>query len=215
MNRSKSILLVNLAGFYEGILNNENNKIGYSMGMNTLPIAELRKLLSAVSEHGQQHLIEVEDDLQQTTFLLSEAINKLGDSFMAIHEAITNQQAVIEGLLDKRDIDHADHDLLETYKNKISQDVDAAVTSLQFQDLTSQLIARTVNRVNGLKTLLEALATHGNGANQDQAQEQQDITQYLESLNNSFHAGSHALTGGLSRRSVGQQDMRSGDIDLF
>ena len=47
------------------------------MGMNTLPIAELRSLLVAVSEHGKQHLTEVEADLQQTAFLLSEAIEKL------------------------------------------------------------------------------------------------------------------------------------------
>jgi len=41
--------------------------------MNTLPIHELRTLLAAVASHGDQHLLEVESDLQQTAFLLNES----------------------------------------------------------------------------------------------------------------------------------------------
>ncbi|MGB2832358.1 MAG: hypothetical protein WBC07_05365 [Methylotenera sp.] len=69
------------------------------MEMKTLPINELRTLLAAVSDHGKQHLVEVEADLLQTTFLLSEAIEKLGASFMAVHEAVTEQQQVINALM--------------------------------------------------------------------------------------------------------------------
>jgi len=42
--------------------------------MKKLPITEVRSLLDAVSEHGKQHLIEVDADLSQTTYLLSKAI---------------------------------------------------------------------------------------------------------------------------------------------
>jgi hypothetical protein len=44
--------------------------------MKTLPIEELRELLAAVSRHGDWHLLEIETDLQQTAFLLNEAIEK-------------------------------------------------------------------------------------------------------------------------------------------
>lgn len=71
------------------------------MEMKTLPITELRSLLAAVSDHGKQHLVEVEADLLQTTFLLSEAIEKLGASFMAVHEAVTEQQQVINSLMEQ------------------------------------------------------------------------------------------------------------------
>ena len=57
------------------------------METKTLPIAELRKLLAAVSDHGKQHLVEVEADMLQTTFLLSEAIEKLSTSFTAVQSA--------------------------------------------------------------------------------------------------------------------------------
>ncbi|MEZ0288685.1 MAG: chemotaxis protein, partial [Methylophilus sp.] len=64
--------------------------------MKTLPIEELRELLAAVSRHGDWHLLEIETDLQQTTFLLNEAIEKLSTSFMNVYAQLTEQQAVIK-----------------------------------------------------------------------------------------------------------------------
>ena len=180
------------------------------MGMKSLPIAELRKLLAAVSDHGKQHLVEVESDLNQTTFLLSEAIEKLGASFMAIHQAVSEQQALLETLL--ADVPAARQAELASYREQIGEEVNAAVTGLQFQDLTSQLIARTVNRVNGLKELLQELAGHGQDIEPDH--EHAEIAKFLEEMNHNLNAGSHALSGGL-RRSVNQQDMDSGEIELF
>ena len=49
---------------------------------------EIKKLLTGLSEHGSQHLSEIETDLVQTNILLSEAIEKLSASFMAIHAAV-------------------------------------------------------------------------------------------------------------------------------
>ena len=182
------------------------------MEMKTLPITELRSLLAAVSDHGKQHLVEVEADLLQTTFLLSEAIEKLGASFMAVHEAVTEQQQVINTLMEQHQFDTAETKKLEAFKQKIGNEVNAAVTGLQFQDLTSQLITRTIKRVNGLKDLLHELETHGNEI--DPSHEHAAIAKFLEEISHSLHAGSHALSGGL-RRSVDQHDMVTGDIELF
>jgi hypothetical protein len=66
------------------------------MEMNILPITELRTLLAAVSQHGEQHLMEVQADLQQTSFLLDEAIEKLSNSFLKVHELINKQQTLLE-----------------------------------------------------------------------------------------------------------------------
>ncbi len=182
------------------------------MGMKTLPITELRSLLAAVSQHGQQHLAEVEADLKQTSYLLSEAIEKLGVSFMTIHEAITAQQQVIKNIVKQTIVPAQDVLQLEVLEEKIAREVNAAVTGLQFQDLTSQLIVRTIKRVNGLKELLDELATHGNEIDADN--EHDEIAKFLEHMNHSLNVGSHALEGGL-RRAVNQQDMGSGDIELF
>ena len=182
------------------------------MNMKTLPTTELRGLLAAVSDHGKQHLIEVEADLLQTTFLLSEAIEKLGASFMAVHEAVTEQQQVLDALIAKHAFEPKEMQKLEMYKQKIGEEVNAAVTGLQFQDLTSQLINRTIKRVNGLKDLLHELGHHSGEI--DPEHEHDEIARFLEEMSHSLNEGSHALSGGL-RRSVDQQNMATGDIDLF
>ncbi|HSH71418.1 MAG TPA: chemotaxis protein [Methylophilaceae bacterium] len=182
------------------------------MEMKTLPITELRSLLAAVSDHGKQHLVEVEADLLQTTFLLSEAIEKLGTSFMAVHDAVTQQQQTLDALMAEHKFEKEETVQLEAFKQKIGEEVNAAVTGLQFQDLTSQLIARTIKRVNGLKDLLEELASHSD--EMDPENEHKEIAQFLDAMSHSLNAGSHALSGGL-RRSVNQQDMGSGEIELF
>jgi len=182
------------------------------MEMKILPIAELRGLLAAVSNHGKQHLVEVEADLLQTTFLLSEAIEKLSTSFTTVHEAVSDQQQVLDTLMMRYPEEKEVLVQLDGFKDRIADGVNAAVTSLQFQDLTSQLLARTIKRVNGLKDLLHELETHGN--EMDPSHEHEEIAKFLEAMSHSLNEGSHALSGGL-RRSVGQQDMATGDIDLF
>jgi len=60
---------------------------------------QVRHLLSNLSDHGTQHLAEIETDLVQTNILLAEAIQKLGASFMAIHEAVSAQQQAIDAMI--------------------------------------------------------------------------------------------------------------------
>jgi molecular chaperone DnaK (HSP70) len=182
------------------------------MEVKKIPVTELRGLLAAVSGHGKQHLVEVEADLLQTTFLLSEAIEKLGTSFVSVHEAVIEQQKVLKSLVSRYPINEDELKQLESFQQKIGEEVNIAVTSLQFQDLTSQLLSRIIKRVNGLKDLLQELELHG--SEMEPSHEHEEIVKFLEEMSRSLHEGSHALSGGL-RRSVGQQNMATGDIDLF
>jgi len=186
------------------------------MPLKSIPVGELRRLLDAVSSHSSQHLIEVEADLVQTTLLLSEAIEKLGVSFMAVHAAVTTQQQVLEAWISRHGdrVGDSDAEELNMLKQKIGDEVSAVVTGLQFQDMTSQLIARTIKRVNGLKGLLEELASHGDEIDPQQGEERKEIAKFLEEMNKSLNARSDALSGGL-RRSVSQDNMGSGEIELF
>ncbi|EUJ10686.1 hypothetical protein Meth11DRAFT_1514 [Methylophilaceae bacterium 11] len=179
------------------------------MEMNKLPINELRTLLTAVANHGNQHLVEVESDLQQTAFLLNEAIEKLSTSFMKIHDLIAHQHNL---LVTSGQLDEAMTFAIEEYEEKIGNEVNSVVTGMQFQDMTSQLLHRTINRVNGLKALLQELSEHG--YDMDAQREHDDIAKFLVNINDILHAGSHALSGNL-RKAVGQKDMATGDIDLF
>ena len=60
--------------------------------------SQVKRLLTSLSDQGSQHLTEVETDLVQTTYLLSEAIEKLGASFMAIHAGVAAQQEILDQL---------------------------------------------------------------------------------------------------------------------
>lgn len=182
------------------------------MQMNRKPISELRTLLSAVSEHGDKHLMEVEADLQQIVFLLNEAIEKLVSSFSQVNALVEQQQALLVDLDAQGKLTMAEAASLNRYKLDIGNEINAVVTGMQFQDMTNQLLQRNINRVNGLKDLLQALAEHGHEMDADK--EHEDISRFLEDIHHNLHTGSHALSGNL-RKVVGQKDLTSGDIDLF
>ncbi len=180
--------------------------------MKTLPIEELRELLAAVSRHGDWHLLEIETDLQQTTFLLNEAIEKLSTSFMNVYAQLTEQQAVIKLLAESGKLHPDVVQQLQVFQDNIGHEVNKVVTGMQFQDMTNQLLQRTINRVNGLKTLLQELSSHQFPMAADS--EQEEIRHFIMQLNQNFDQGSAHLTGNL-RKSVNQQDLATGDIDLF
>jgi hypothetical protein len=182
-----------------------------------LPVPELRRLLAAVSENGTQHLLEVESDLMQTMFLLNEAIEKLGQNFTAIHQAVSEQQTKLDELLTQQAahsqaVDSKTVEVIRDMREVITDEVSSTVTGLQFHDLTSQLISRTISRVNGLRDLLSTLDTHGAAMTADH--EHEDIARLLEEMSENMKSRSIALEGGL-QQSVRQQHLGCGDIELF
>jgi hypothetical protein len=174
--------------------------------------SQVKNLLSGVSDHGLQHLAEVETDLLQTALLLSEAIEQLGASFLAIHAAVTAQQETIDQLLSGQTPPSDYAAKLTAVRGEIGSHVNAAVTGLQFQDLTSQLIDRTVRRVAGLREFLGTLGSGGAGmlANSDSEQ----VTQLLSWINEVLATQNGQLKDVL-HKAVNQHHMGSGDIELF
>ncbi|MDY7538010.1 chemotaxis protein [Undibacterium sp. RTI2.1] len=174
--------------------------------------SHVKELLSGVSSHGNEHLLEVETDLVQTTILLAEAIEKLGASFLALHAAITSQQEEIDLVISSGAAPTASIDRLKVIQVDIAVHINAAVTSLQFQDLTSQLISRTVQRSAGLREVLSNLGLVGDGIPLDSETDEialllKDITQRLEKQSIELKS--------LLRKAVNQKHLDSGDIELF
>jgi hypothetical protein len=174
--------------------------------------SQVKHLLSNLSDHGTQHLTEVETDLVQTSFLLGEAIEKLGASFMAIHEAITAQQEAIDLLLSGAKPTPEIAEKLKAKHSEIGQHVNAAVTGLQFQDMTSQLIGRTVRRVTGLREVLGGLGSSSSGMPPEGNLDEMIAT--LNSINQVLEEQSVKLESALWK-AVCQTHMESGDIELF
>ncbi|MBV8636024.1 MAG: chemotaxis protein [Burkholderiaceae bacterium] len=174
--------------------------------------SQVKRLLTSLSDHGNQHLTEVETDLVQTTYLLSEAIEKLGASFMAIHEGIAAQKALVDLLLAGQIATPESQEKIKALQDEVAQNVNAAVTGLQFQDMTSQLIARTVRRIAGLRDVLGAVGS--SGAEMLPESEQEDVVALLSEVSKALEEQSAKLESVLWK-AVSQTHMESGDIELF
>jgi len=174
--------------------------------------SHVKRLLSGVSDHGKRHLTEVETDLLQTNLLLEEAIDKLTRNFMAIHDAVNAQQTTIALLLDGGKPTPEQTEKLQAMNEQVSTYVNAAITSMQFQDMTSQLIDRTLKRVTGLREFLGTLGTHSAEVTQESGSE--EIVELLGKVSMALAIQSLELRSVL-RKAVSQKHLESGDIELF
>lgn len=166
---------------------------------------ELGRLLSDVSAEGISHLEEVQADLAQTRLLLGEAIERLSAGFNGLHAALAVQGEACMASPCSRGADGCGP--LREAGADIDRQLQAMVTSLQFEDMTSQLIAHAGRRIAGLRAILAGVGDGARGlATGDLAR--------LEALRTALAAQSRELDGQLLR-SVNQRHMDSGDITLF
>lgn len=172
---------------------------------------ELQRLLNRVSEHGSQHLQAAEADLEQTSFLLEQAIKTLSGGFMQINQLLSQQQQLLGDALQTQDIEATQRFDILTLREQIHLEINTVVTGLQFQDLTNQLIMRTVKRISGLRDLLTVLASHRMDMHTSQ---NESIEELLEKIHDNLSLKSGALKDGLSQE-VKQKHMVSGEIELF
>lgn len=174
--------------------------------------SHVKRLLSGVSDHGRRHLAEVETDLLQTELLLEEAIDKLTASFLAIHSAIGARQGLIDRLLAGQALSEAERATLAGMSAEIAQHVSLAVTSMQFQDMTGQLLNRSLKRVTGLSEFLGTLGKHGADILPESGHE--EIVDRLGKVSMALAIQSLELRSVL-RKSVEQRHLESGDVELF
>lgn len=174
--------------------------------------SHMKRLLSGVSDHGGKHLSEEEMDLVQTGRLLEEAVDRLTQSFMAIHQAVDAQQHSVDRLLAGLPLSPEETTRLGDMAGEIGEHVNAAITSMQFQDMTSQLIDRTLKRVTGLQAFLGTIGAHGDGIAAESGSE--EVVDLLGKVSMALAIQSLELKSAL-RKSVNQQHLDSGDVELF
>ncbi|MCG2583322.1 chemotaxis protein [Massilia sp. TS11] len=168
--------------------------------------------MSGISEHGKKHLTEAETDLIQTELLLEEAIEKLTSNFMAIHQAVTARQQSIDTLLAGGSLSEEERAALAGMSSEIGGYVNAAITSMQFQDMTAQLLDRTLKRVTGLREFLGTLGVHGADLVPESGTD--EIVDLIGKVSMTLAIQSLELRSEL-RKAVNQKHLESGDIELF
>jgi hypothetical protein len=179
----------------------------------TQVLFEFKRLLLDVASGGGRQLTEVETDLVQTNHLLNEAIEKLSSSFFDLHKAVAAQQATVAMIVaQEARATPAQIDALKQSQLQIDAHVNAAVTGLQFQDMTSQLIERTFKRVVGLRDVLGFLSTSSWDVEPETNMD--EMHTMLRKINQIMEDRLVNLENSLWK-AVRQTHMSSGDIDLF
>lgn len=174
--------------------------------------SKIKQLLAGVAAEADLHLAEVEADIEQVNHLLNEAIERLGSSFLGIHEDVGTQQELLgerlAGATDRAGLNTQ----LTALRERIAGNVSAAVTSLQFQDMVNQILVRAQKRVSGVR---EALGAVGAGADSISAGiDMVETAQHLGGLHNRLAHSSRQLDSRL-RKQVDQKHLDCGDIELF
>ena len=159
----------------------------------------------------------VKGELDQVERLVSDATSDLIASFKYISKLARSQQEISLSIAQTTVNAQQDNEgesvghLLARQKaivNQIEQEVDAAVTSMQFSDLVIQLLGHAMNRIEALGTALQRVDTQDMMAGGD--------TVYKP---HRFHEGvAKAVTAANAvtrEKPVRQQGMSAGDIDLF
>jgi len=176
---------------------------------------ELKRLLLDTASGGSRQLTEVETDLVQTDILLGEAIQKLASSFMELHQAVLAQQKEIELVMaGNGNLSTDDIGRFKAIQDEITLHINASVTGLQFQDMTSQLLERIVRRVIGLRDALGVLSANSFEITPDDSQSIEELETLLKNTIESMETRLTALENGLWK-TVRQTRMESGDIELF
>lgn len=181
----------------------------------TTMLQELKRLLLDTASGGSRQLTEVESDLVQTNILLGEAIGKLGNSFMDLHRSVQTQQQLLESVMHSGGTITDEHiAALKEMQGEVNRNVNIAVTGLQFQDMTSQLLERIVRRVIGLREALGVLSANSFEILPEQHQSEEELEVLLANTINSMEEKLALLENGLWK-AVRQTRMESGDIELF
>lgn len=167
-------------------------------------VRDLGQLLTDVSTQGIAHIEIVQAYLTQICMPLAKAIDRLLPGFDALHEAVCAQDDAAQALQQDAGADRAQ---LHNTGAAIERQMQAMVTALQFEVMTSQIIAHAGQRTAGLSEILTGVS---NGA---QAIVLGDLAQ-LGNLRTALAAQSRDLNGHLMR-SVDQRHIESGGTTMF
>ena len=138
--------------------------------------------------------------------MLEAAIGKLSTAFLALHDTVARQQAVLEQSLQDGCAVVGCSEAQHRLRGEIERQVAAAVTSLQFQDMASQLIGRMAGHLGGVRQIFDTLDTHAAAF----AVHEPALAPLTERL--ALHGATLAAH---APRQVVQHGLEHGDIELF
>lgn len=162
---------------------------------------------------ADEYFMNIKGELSQVDRLVSDAVNNLVISFKYISKLTKSHHDMVLAI-EKMAAPEGSKPILELLEkqmviaDKIEQELEMAITSLQFGDLVTQLLAHTAGQVEALNIELQRIDRKGSwkekaGKNAFDAM-QEGISKAVEIAKTKS-----------KRKPVVQQGMQMGDIELF
>lgn len=167
---------------------------------------EVRTLSSRTSEFSQQ-IVTLVDRVQANVKLTEHALAALASQDMTFAlESKKRVESVVRGLETLHQRRQCSIETLGESVERVDSAVATAVTSLQFQDMTSQLIGHVQLRIGNVDEVMKAACELSEAAAQGRATEShaRRVDEVLEQLRAAD-----------SKNPVAQQAFREGEIELF
>jgi hypothetical protein len=162
---------------------------------------------------ADEYFMSIKGELNQIDRLVSDAVNNLVINFRYISKLTKSHHDMVLAI-EKMAAPEGSKPILELLEkqmviaDKIEQELEMAVTSLQFGDLVTQLLAHTTGQVEILNMELQRVDRRGNW-------KKKVGKESLHMIHEGISKAVNAVKIKSKRKPVVQQGMQMGDIELF
>ncbi|MCP5273578.1 MAG: hypothetical protein H6936_01740 [Burkholderiales bacterium] len=158
-----------------------------------------------------EYFLTLKSDLNQIDRLVNDAVTNLVINFKYINELSKSHHEMVM-TIEKLSIPKENKPVLELLNKqmaigeKIERELESALTSLQFGDLVSQLLAHTTRQIEMLNFSLQHI---------DQIKNNPKKTEKSHEINNEISLAVQLAHSKKLNKPVVQQEMQNGEIELF
>ncbi len=163
------------------------------------------------SVNAEEYFVNIKEDLTQVDRLVSDAVNNLVINFKYISQLTKTHHDMVLAI-EKLAVPEEKQSIIELLQkqmviaDKIEHELEMTVTSLQFGDLVTQLLAHTVKQVDSLNKELQRIDRKENFNNECTS---------LQAKHQRISKAVSAANIRIKKKPVAQQGMQMGDIELF
>ncbi|SEF68111.1 hypothetical protein [Nitrosomonas ureae] len=162
---------------------------------------------------ADEYFMGIKEDLNQAERLVSDAVNNLVINFRYISKLTESHHEMVLAIerMAAPEGNSCINELLEkqmVIANQIEQELEMAITSLQFGDLVAQLLAHTTRQVEMLNVELQRIDRQGGWQGKTESEA-------LDSIHSGISKAVDVVKNKSKKKPVVQQGMQMGDVEVF